>query len=144
MPSRSYHPSTLRIVLVLFSILTTAEGLFLIASNKSLILYFSPRLPESEITTQLLIMAKQWGGLSLTLGLMLYLASRDPVRNVAIIDAFIVGLCILALLPIASLYTLDVRRLYPGYVFWGRPLWRLPFAALLYYLRPRQTTSSEG
>jgi len=141
MPSRSYR--ALRIVF-LFSILTATEGLFLIASSKSLILRFFPHLPESEITTQLLIMAKQWGGLSLTLGLMLYLASRDPVRNVAIIDAFILSLCILGLLPLLSLYTLDVRRLYPGYVFWGRPLWRLPLAALLYYLRPRQATSVEG
>lgn len=139
MPSRPYH--TLRVLLVLFCILTAAEGLFLIVSSKSLVLRFFPHFPESEITTQLLIMAKQWGGLSLTLALMLYLASRDPVRNVAIIDAFIVGLCILAFLPLLSLYTLEVRRLYPGYVFWGRPLWRLPLAALLYYLRPRETAS---
>ncbi len=142
MSSRSHL--TLRILLVLFSILTAAEGLFLMGSSKSLILHFFPHLPESEITTQLLIMAKQWGGLSLTMGLMLYLASRDPVRNVAIIDAFIVGLCILAFLPLLSLYTLDVRQLYPGYVFWSRPLWRLPLAALLYYLRSRETASESG
>ncbi len=139
MPTRSYR--TLRVLLVLFAILTGAEGLFLIFSSKSLIVLFFPRLPESEITTQLLIMAKQWGGLSVTLGTMLYLASRDPARNVAILDAFILGLCMLAVLPLLSLYTLDVRRLYPGYVFWGRPLWRLPLAALLYYLRRRITTS---
>ncbi len=140
MSSRPYR--TLRVLLVLFSILIAAEGLFLIVSSKSLVLrFFVPHLPESEITTQLLIMAKQWGGLSLTLALMLYLASRDPVRNVAIIDAFIVGLCILAFLPLLSLYTLDVRQLYPGYVFWGKTLWRLPLAAFLYYLRPRETAS---
>ena len=142
MPNGSYR--TLRILLVLISILTAAEGLFLILGSKSLILRFFPHLPESEITTQLLIMAKQWGGLSLTLGLMLYLASRDPVRNVTILDAFTVGLCILAVLPLLSLYTLDVRRVYPGYLFWARPLWRLPLAALFYYLRPRQTSSAEG
>ncbi len=142
MPRRPYR--TLRVLLVLFSILTAAEGLLLIVSSKPLVLRFFPHLPEPEITTQLLIMAKQWGGLSLTLGLMLYLASRDPVRNVAVIDAFILGLCILALLPLVSLYTLDVRRLYSGYVFWGRPLWRLPLAALLYYLRPRPSSSAEG
>jgi hypothetical protein len=137
MPSRPCR--TLRVLLVLFSILITAEGLFLIVGSKSLVLRFFPHFPESEITTQLLIMAKQCGGLSLTLALMLYRSSRDPVRNVVIIDAFIAGLCLLAILPLLSLYTLDVRRLYPGYVFWGRPLWRLPLAALLYYLRPRET-----
>lgn len=142
MPSLPYR--TLRVLLILFSILTAAEGLFLIVSSKSLVLWFFPGFPESEITTQSLIMAKQWGGLSLTMALMLYLASRDPVRNVAIIDAFSVGLCILALLPLVSLYTLDVHRLYPGYVFWGRALWRLPLAALLYYLRPPESTSAQS
>ncbi len=61
MPSRPYR--TLRVLLVLFSILTAAEGLLLIVSSKPLVLRFFPQLPESEITTQLLIMAKQWGGL---------------------------------------------------------------------------------
>ncbi len=142
MPSRPYR--TLRVLLVLLSILAAAEGLFLIVSSKSLVLRFFPNLPAPEITTLSLIMAKQWGGLSLTFALMLYLASRDPVRNVAIIDAFIAGLCILAFLPLLSLYTLDVRQLYPGYVFWARPLWRLALAAFLYYLRPRETAPDRG
>ena len=51
------------------------------------------------------------GGLALMLGVMLFLASRDPLRNVAIIDALTVGLCILAATPLISLYTLDVGRL---------------------------------
>ncbi len=140
MPSPSYR--TLWILLLLFSFLTAAEGLLLVFGSKSLVLRLFPHLPEAEITTQLLVMAKQWGGLGLTVSLMLYFASRDPVRNVAILDAFIVGLCILALTPLLSLYTLDVRRLYPGYVFWGRPLLRLPIAALLYYLRPRERPSA--
>ena len=63
---------------------------------------------------------------------------RHPVRNVAIIEALIVGLCILAVTPLVSLWTLDVRRLYPGYIIWGRCLVRLALAGVLYFLRPRE------
>jgi hypothetical protein len=42
------------------------------------------------------------------------------MRNVAIIDAVAIGLCILAVTPIISLFTPDVRSLYPGYLIWAR------------------------
>jgi hypothetical protein len=42
------------------------------------------------------------------------------VQNVVIVSAFIVGLCVLAITPLLSLYTLDVRQLYLGYLIWGR------------------------
>jgi hypothetical protein len=38
------------------------------------------------------------------LGVLLWLASRNPVRNVAVVDALIVGLCILAVTPLLSLW----------------------------------------
>ncbi len=47
---------------------------------------------------------------------LLFFASRDPVRSVAIVSGLIVGLCVLAITPLLSLYTLDIRRLYPGYL----------------------------
>lgn len=68
-------------------------------------------------------------------------ASRDPVRNVAIVDALIAGLGILALTPLISLYTLDIHKIYPSYLIWGRSLVRLAIAALLYLLKPRQKYS---
>ena len=71
------------------------------------------------------------------LSVLFFFASRDPVRNVAIVNALIVGLFILAITPLLSLYTLDIRRLYPGYMIWGRSLIRLALAAVLYFLRPR-------
>ena len=49
------------------------------------------------------------------------------------------GLCILAITPLVSLYTLDVRTLYPAYLIWVRSLVRLVLAGGLYYLRPRET-----
>jgi len=53
------------------------------------------------------------------------------------------GLCILAITPLLSLYTLDIRRLYPGYLIWGRSLIRFALAAVLYYLRPRQNVEAQ-
>jgi len=78
------------------------------------------RPPESEVSTLLLIMAKEMGGLILMLSVMLFFAYRDPARNVAIVNALIVGLFILAFTPLWSLYTLDMRQLYPSYLIWGR------------------------
>jgi hypothetical protein len=81
---------------------------------------------------------REMGGLALMLSVLFFFASRDPVRNVAIVNGLIVGLCILAITPLLSLYTLDIRRLYPGYLIWGRSLIRLAMAAVLYFLRPRE------
>jgi hypothetical protein len=133
----------LRIVLGIFSFLAAAGGLLLIFSGKPLVLRLFLRPPESEVSTLLLSMTKEMGGLVLMLSLMLFLASRDPARNVAIINAVIVGLCILAVTPLLSLYALDIRRLYPGYLIWGRSLVRLVLAAVLFFLRPRETVGGQ-
>jgi hypothetical protein len=96
------------------------------------------RPPETEVSTLLLFLMREMGGLALMLSVLFFFASRDPVRNVAIVNGLIVGLCILAITPLLSLYTLDIRRLYPGYLIWGRSLIRLAMAAVLYFLRPRE------
>jgi hypothetical protein len=129
----------LRIVLGIFSLLAAVGGLLMILSGKPLMTRLLLHPPESEMSTLLLATMKEVGGFALMLSLMLFFAYRNPVRNVAIIDALIVSLCILAITPLLSLYTLDIRRLYPGYLLWGRSLVRLALAALLFYLRPRES-----
>jgi hypothetical protein len=69
------------------------------------------RLAESEVSILLLPVTKEAGGLILMLSVMLFFAYRDLARNVAILDALTVGLCILAFTPLWSLYTLDTRDL---------------------------------
>ena len=90
------------------------------------------------MSTLLLAMVKEVGGLTLTFSLLLWFASRDPVRNVAILDALIVGLCVLAVTPLLSLWTTEIRTLYPAYLIWGRSVVRLVVAAVLFWLRPRE------
>src|SRR5258708_20271101 len=118
MPGPPYRG--LRIILGVFSLLTAVGGLVIIFSNKPMIMRLFLRPPESEVSTLLLIMAKEMGGLILMLSVMLFFAYRDPARNVAIVNALIVGLFILAFTPLWSLYTLYMRQLYPTYLFWGR------------------------
>ncbi len=144
MPRPPYR--VLRILLVVFSLLAAAGGLVMIFAGKPLMvrLFLSP--PESEMSTLLLATLKEMGGVLLMLSFLFFFASRDPVRNVAIVDAFIAGACVLAFTPLLSLYTLDLRGLYPGYLvnlIWVRSAVRLALAALLYYLRPREASSAE-
>ena len=133
----------LRIILGIFSLFTAAAGLLFVFSGKPLLLRILLRPPETEVSTLLLFMMRELGGLALMLSVLLFLASCDPVRNVAIVNGLIVGLCILAITPLLSLYVLDIRRLYPGYLVWGRSLIRLAQAAVLYFLRPRRNVEGQ-
>ncbi len=123
------------------SALIAVGGLLMILSGKPLILRVFMHPPEAEVSTLLLALLKEVGGLMLMLSVMLFLAARDPARNVAILDALIVGLCILAIAPLLSLKLL--AGLYPPYLIWGRSLVRLALAALLFYTRPREGVEGE-
>jgi hypothetical protein len=134
----------LRIILGIVSVFTAATVLLLVFSGKPLLMRLLLRPPETEVSSLLFFMMRELGGLALMLSVLLFFASRDPVRNVAIVNGFIVGLCILAITPLLSLYTLDIRRLYPGYLIWGRSLTRLAMAVVLYFVRPRQTLGGQS
>jgi hypothetical protein len=136
MPAPSHN--ALRIILKILALLTAVGGLVLIFSGRPMLLRMPFHPPESEVTTMLLFVVKEMGGMILMVSVMFFLASRDPVRNVAILDALIIGLCVLAITPLVSLYTLDARSLYPAYLIWGRAVGRLVLAAVFYYLRPRE------
>jgi uncharacterized BrkB/YihY/UPF0761 family membrane protein len=94
MANPSYR--ALRIILGIVSAFTAAAGLLLVFSGKPLVMRLLLRPPE-EVSTLLLFVMRELGGLALMLSVLFFFASRDPVRNVAIVDALIVGLCILAI-----------------------------------------------
>ena len=128
----------LSIGLRVVSVLVAVGGLFMIFSSRTLILQVFMHPPESEVSTLLLALLKEMGGMMLLLSVMLFLASRDPARNVAILDALTVGLFVLATTPLLSLKMTDIGKLYPAYLIWGRSLVRLVLAGVLLYVRPRE------
>jgi hypothetical protein len=114
MPEPPYR--ALSILLRVFSLLAALGGLLLIFAEKALIVRILLRPPEGEVSMLFLSTLKEMGGMMLMLGILLWFASRNPVRNVAVVDAFIAGLCILALTPLLSLWLTDIRSIYPGYL----------------------------
>ena len=128
----------LRVVLGFLSLVMAIGGVILIFSSKPLILGLFLHPPDKEISTLFLFTLKDMGGFALMLAVMIFVAARNPVRNVAIIDALTVGLCILAFTPLVSRWMLDIQSIYPGHLIWTRSVIRLALAALLYYLRPRE------
>ena len=140
MSEKPHH--ALRILLVIVSLFAAAGGLLLIFSDKPLLIVLFLHPPESEFSTLLLVAVKEMGGIILMFSLLVFFASRDPVRNVAVIDALIAGSCVLAFTAVLSLYTLDIRAIYPAYMIWGRAVARLAMAALLWHLRPREVMSA--
>ena len=130
---------TLRVALRIFSVLLGVGALFMIFGSRGLVVRVFLHPPEAEVSTLLLFLLKEMGGIVLMVSVMLFLASRDPERNVAVVDGLIAGLVVLAITPLLSLYSLDIRRVYPGHLVWGRSVVRLVFAAFFYYLRPRKT-----
>jgi hypothetical protein len=128
----------LRILLGVFSLLAALGGLLMIFADKPLIMRILLRPPEGEVSTLAVLLLKEMGGMVLLLAVFLWLAARDPVKNLAIVDGFIVGLCVLAVTPLISLWMTDIRSLYPAYLLWGRSILRLAIAVLLYWMRPRE------
>ncbi len=125
------------------SALIAFGSVFMILADKPLVVRVFLHPPASEVSTLLLALLKEIGGVMLMISLMLFLAARDPARNVAILDALMVGLCVLAITPLLSLKMLDLGSLYPPYLIWGRSLVRLALAAVLFYARPRETLSPQ-
>ncbi len=134
----------LRIILGLLSLFAAAAGLLTIFAGKPLMIRLFLNPPESEFSTLFLFTLKQLGGAILMFSVLFFYAARDPVRNVAVVDALIVGLCVLALTQLLSIYTTDIQRLYPTHLLWVRPILRLVVAALLVYLRPREGMSAQS
>ena len=86
----------LKVALRIFSALLVIGALFMIFASRALVVWIFLHPPEAEVSTLLLFLLKEMGGMVLMISAMLYLASRDPEHNVAIVDGLIVGLVVLA------------------------------------------------
>jgi hypothetical protein len=127
----------LKVTLRIFSVLLAIGALFMIFGSRALVVRVFLHPPEAEVSTLLLFLLKEMGGMALMVSATLFLASRDPERNVAVVDGLIMGLSVLAVTPLLSLWMTDIRHSYPAHLVWSRSLVRLGFAALFFWLRPR-------
>ena len=109
----------LQVTLRIFSVLLVVGALFMIFSSRAIVVPVFLHPPEVQVSTLLLFLLKEMCGIVLMVSAMLFLASRDPERNVAIVDGLIVGLVILAVTPLLSFYTVDIQRIYPGHLILG-------------------------
>ncbi len=131
----------LSIGLRVVSALIALGGMFAMLSGKPLILRAFMHPPAAELSTLLLAMVKELGGVMVMMSVMLFLAARDPARNVAIFDGLIVGLCVLSITALLSVKMLE--GIYPAYLIWGKAVVRLALAAVLFYARPRGTLPAQ-
>jgi hypothetical protein len=126
-----------RIVLRVIAAVMIVGGLVMIFSTKELVMRAAMQAPASEVSTLMMFMTKEFGGVLLMLSTLLWFAARDPVRNVAIIDAFTIGFCVLAITPLIARAMLPLREIYPDYLVWGRSVVRLVMAGVFWWVRPR-------
>src|SRR5215831_18388889 len=101
----------------IFSVLLAIGALFMISGSRGLVIRVFLHPPEAEVSTLLLFLLKEMGGIVLMVSAILFLASRDPERNLAVVDGLIAGLVVLAITPLLSLYSLDIRRIFLGTSF---------------------------
>ena len=104
----------LQVTLRIFCVLLVVGALFMIFGSREFVVRVFMHPPEAEVSTLLLFLLKEMGGFVLMVSAMLFRASRDPERNVAVVNGLIVGLVILAVTPLLSLYSLDIASFTMG------------------------------
>ena len=127
----------LRVLLLIFAILLALGGLLLIASST----YFAsmaPNVLQSPPSTFYLVAIKFIGIIALAMSYLAYVASRDPVRYVAFIDAFAFLLIAAALLDLYASFVLHLAPFFTGWFVIARSIVRIGIAVLFIALRPRQ------
>ena len=119
--------------------------LAVIAGIGGLVILFDPRIIFLAIPSPTEAFAHAWlsllmqgfGVLFTGFAIVLYAASRDPVRYVSVIDGFIVILVLLSGVDVYAAETLHLGGTYPSHLIWPRVAFRLILAIVLISLRPR-------
>ena len=97
----------------------------MILGGKTLVIWAFMRPPEGEVSNLFLMMMKRMGAI-FEHDALLHLPRS---KNIAIFDAFLVGLTVLALTPLLSAYTLTLWPPYTVSGLWLKALLRLGFVA---------------
>jgi hypothetical protein len=126
----------LRAILPALAVIATLAGVGALFATKALLVMAGT--PAALVATPgVLVLFKSYGAVAIPVGYLLYVASRDPVRYAAIIDAVVIGLVLIVLIEIAAVFTLGLTELWAPWVIWGSIIVRTTLAVLLFALRPR-------
>jgi hypothetical protein len=128
--------TTLSALLAVLCVLLAIAGILLIFWTGSLA-FMVLKIAGAETNPWTLALFKAFGLIAFFIAYLLYAAARDPVRNVAVIDA-LVGIMVLgAVLDIYALVALGFGALFPPWVIWTRATVRVALAVALLVLRPK-------
>jgi hypothetical protein len=102
-------------------------------------------LPAASVDTAtwLSITMKSLGVIALMLSYLLSAAARDPVRYLAVIDAFAGALVLLSIVDVYGLVALNFGALYPVWAILLRAAFRVALAITLVALRPHVSVGSD-
>ena len=98
----------LRAALLIFFMISIMGGLLMILVGKPFMTRLMLNPPAEELSTLCVFLMREVGGILLWMGFILYVVYRDPVRHARVIDASILGLCVLAVTSPLSFYTTDL------------------------------------
>ena len=127
----------LRALLLIFAILLALGGLLLIASS-SFFASMAPAILQCPPSAFYLVALKFIGIFALALSYLSFVASRDPVRYAAFIDAFAFLLIAAALLDLYASFVLHLAPFFTGWFVIVRSIVRIGIAIVFIALRPRQ------
>jgi hypothetical protein len=127
----------LKIILLVLSILEIAAGLLLLFGAVPLSTLIPATLQLLPALATMLLMV--FGVVAIGFGYLIYLASRNPVRYVGVLDALTFLLIAGALL---GLYVTFALHALGGPVAWVGAVARVALAVILLALRPRGVSSA--
>jgi len=126
----------LRGLLLALAILAAIAGIAILF-DPQLIFLALPMPREQSAHTIITVLIQDLGALVLGFGILLYRASREPVRYLSVVDAFIVILVLFSGVDVYAVEELHFGDVYPATMVWVRIAVRLVLAIVLLSLRPR-------
>jgi len=130
--------TALRVLLLVLSADALAKGCLLFLGGSWAIMRFVPGVRPQDISTLLLMTSRKAGIFDLAFSVMLFIASRTPEHNAAVLAGVIVGLCLAAVTDVLALRTPGATYLFSAGATWSHSTVQVAVAALIYCLRPRQ------
>jgi hypothetical protein len=130
--------NALRTLLTVLAVFMAIAGIVLLfATGWLAALATIPTGPGAETVSFLI---KVIGVVVLGMSYLALCASRDPVRYVGIIDAFIITLVLVVLLELYEIFTGAADRMFPYHLVLWSALARAAIAVVLFVMRPRSAS----